>query len=321
MMLRNDKTSLLSAGAHIARGSKRYVIWFYLLNLALALCGAAAFGEQAHAILDHSLYSDRLLHGFDLVAFLELIYRPEFGSTTGVTVPAICCAGLFFLATMLLLPGVFLGYAADHRLPRGEFYRACGQNIWRFVRLFFFFVIIAGATSGILGTIQYFLVTAADESSNERLPFFVQVTCMGIIFLVLTAIRIWFDLAQIQVVVADQGRVLKAITGAYRGTERYRIRLLGNYLAIALLAGVALFIGIWVWIEIVPSASVLGAFIVGQAILLILLAARFLQRACAVAFYRDYMTAIIVEREILPSASLPVVSLPDEGGPAPLPQT
>jgi hypothetical protein len=317
----HEKTGLLSDGARIAGRNKRYVIWFYLLNLALGVCGAAAFSEQAHAILDHSLYSDRLLHGFDLVALFELIARPEFGSTTGITVPAFCFAGLFFLATMLLLPGVLLGYASDHRLPRAEFYRTCGHNIWRFGRLFFFFVIIAGAASGILGTVQHYLVKAADESSNERLPFFVQLTCMGIIFLVLTAIRIWFDLAQTQVVIGDQGKVRKAIAAAYRSMKHYRMRLLGSYVLIALLAGVVLFVGIWVWIKMVSPASVVGAFIVGQVILLILLAARFWQRACAVAFYRDYMTAIIVERESLPSASLPVIPLPDEGGPALLPQT
>jgi hypothetical protein len=320
-MLTNEKTGLLAAGARIAGRNKRYVIWFYLLNLALALCGAAAFGEQAHAILDHSLYSDRLLHGFDLMAFSELLDRPEFGSTTGVTVPALCFAGLFFLATMLLMPGVLLGYASGHRLPRAEFYRTCGQNIWRSIRLFLFFVMIAGPTSGLLGIARYFMVKAAGESSNERLPFFVKLTCMAVIFLILTAIRIWLDLAQTQVVVGDQGRVRKSIAAAYRGMKGYRMRLLGSYLLIALLAGVVLFLGIWVWIKIVPPASVLGAFMVGQIILLILLAARFWQRACAVAFYCDYMTAIIVERETIPVASLPVIPLPDEGGPALLPQT
>jgi hypothetical protein len=316
-----EKTSLLSAGAHIAGRNKRYVIWFYLLNLVLAACGAAAFSNQAHAILDHSLYADNLLHHFDLMVLMEMIARPEFGSSSALMAPTIDFAILFFLATMLLLPGVLLGYASDHRLPRAEFYRTCGHNIWRFVRLFLFFVIIAGPISGILGAAQAALVKAADQSSNERLPFFIQLTCMGIIFLVLTAIRIWFDLAQTQVVVADQGKVRKSIAAAYRGMKGHRLRLLANYVFIALLAGLVLVTGIWAWIKIVPPASIVGAFIVSQAILLILLAARFWQRACAVAFYRDYMTAVILERETIPSASLPVIPLPDEGGPALVPQT
>jgi hypothetical protein len=317
----SEKSSLLSAGAGIVGRNKRYVLWFYLLNLVLASWGASAFSEQMHALLDHSLYSDRLLHGFELITFIELIARPEFGSTTGVVVPSLIFSILFLLATIVLLPGVLLGYASDHRLPRDEFFRACGQNIWRFVRLFLFFAIMAGPISGILGAAQNALVKAADQSSNERLPFFVQLTCMGIMFLVLTAIRIWFDLAQTQVVVGDQSKVRKSIAAAYRGMKGYRIRLLGNYVLIALLAGVVLLAGLWVWIKLVPAASVVGAFIVSQAILLVLLAARFWQRACAVAFYRDYMTVIVLERETLPTASLPVVPLADEGGPVLVPQT
>lgn len=316
-----EKTSLLSAGARIAGRNKRYVIWFHLLNLVLASFGAAAFSNQAHAILDHSLYAENLLHHFDLMVLMEMIARPEFGSSSALMAPTIDFAILFFLATMLLLPGVLLGYASDHRLPRAEFYRTCGHNIWRFVRLFLFFVIIAGPIAGILGAAQNALVKAADQSSNERLPFFIQVTCMGVIFLVLTAIRIWFDLAQTQVVVADQGKVRKSIAAAYRGMKGHRLRLLANYVFIALLAGLVLLTGIWAWIKIVPPASIVGAFIVGQAILLILLAARFWQRACAVAFYREYMTVITLERETIPRASLPVIPLPDEGGPALVPQT
>jgi hypothetical protein len=317
----NEKKSLLSAGASIVGRNKRYVIWFYLLNLVLAVFGAAAFSNQVHAILDHSLYANRLLHSFDVMAFAEMMARPEFGPSNALLAPTIDFAILFFLATMLLLPGVLLGYASDHRLPRAEFYRTCGHNIWRFVRLFLFFAIIAGPISGILGAAQNALVKAADESSNERLPFFVQLASMGIMFLVLTAIRIWFDVAQTHVVVSDQGKVRKSIAAAYRGMKGYRLRLLANYVFITLLAGVVLFAGIWVWIKVVPAASIVGAFIVGQLILLILLAARFWQRACAVAFYRDYMTVLVIERETLPIASLPVIPLPDEGGPALVPQT
>ena len=317
----SEKTGLLSAGARIARRNKRYVIWFYLLNRMFAFLGTQSFGRQAGAILDHSLYADKLLHGFDVNVFVEMLARPEFGSVNTSTAPAFSLAFLFFLATMLLLPGVLLGYASDHRLPRDEFYRTCGQNIWRFVRLFLCFLVIAGPTAGILGAGQNAWVKAAGESSNERLPFFIHLICTGIIFLVLTSIRIWFDLAQAQVVVADQGKVRKSIAAAYRGMKGHRMRLLGSYLLITLPAGMVLLAGIWVWIKFIPAASILGAFVVGQAILLVLLAARFWQRACAVAFYLDSMTGPTVERQPVPVAPFPIVPTADEGGLEPLPQT
>jgi len=317
----SEKTGLLSAGARIAGHNKRYVIWFYLLNLMLAFLGSQAFSRQAGAILDHSLYADQLLRGFDVNVFVEMLARPEFGPTNTSTAPAFSFAFLFFLASLLLLPGVLLGYASGHRLPRGEFYRTCGHNIWRSVRLFLCFIIIAAPTAGILGAAQNALAKAAGESSNERLPFFIHLTGTGIIFLVLTSIRIWFDLAQAQVVVADQGKVRKSIAAAYRGTRGHRMRLLGSYVLITLLALVVPVLGIWVWIKFVPAASVLGAFVVGQAILLALLAARFCQRACAVAFYLDKMTVPMVESQPLPVSPSPIVPIADEGGLAPLPQT
>jgi hypothetical protein len=217
-----------------------------------------------------------------------MLNRPEFGPTNASTMPAFYFAFLFFLATMLFMPGVLLGYASDHRLPRTEFYRTCGHNIWRFIRLLLFFVIIAGPIASILGAAKNALAKAADQTSNERLPFFTQLAFFAIIFLVLTAIRIWFDLAQIQVVIRDQGKVRKSIAAAYRSMKHHRAQLLGSYVFIAFLAMIVLVVGIWIWIKIVPAPSVLGAFIVSQAILLAWLAARFWQRACAVAFYLEW---------------------------------
>src|SRR5580700_8800859 len=196
----NENRNLVSAGAAIMRRNKRYVIWFYLLNLAFAHFGASAFSDAAHGILDHSLYADKLLHGFNLGAFMEMLVRPEFGALPSATHPAMMFAVVFFLASLVFMPGVLLGYASDHRLPGDEFYRACGRNVWRFVRLFLVFTIIAGILAGILFGALNALVTALDKTSHERLPFFTQMFGMGIIFLVLTVIRIWFDLAQTAVV-------------------------------------------------------------------------------------------------------------------------
>src|SRR5271168_3147520 len=190
----NENGNLVSAGAAIARRNKRYVIWFYVLNLIFAHFGASAFSNNAHAILDHSLNADKLLHGFNLGVFIELLARPEFGPIHSSTAPTMLFAVLFFLASLLFMPGVLLGYASDHRIPRDEFYRACGRNIWRFVRLFLFFTVIAGIVAGILFAALNALVAAADKTSHERLPFFTQLVGTIIILLALTVIRIWFDL-------------------------------------------------------------------------------------------------------------------------------
>jgi hypothetical protein len=281
----NENRSLVTAGADTARRNKRYVIWFYLLNLIFAHFGASAFSDSAHAILDHSLNADKLLHGFNAAVFIELLARPEFGPLSSSTAPAMIFAILFFLASVLFMPGVLLGYASDHRIPRDEFYRACGRNVWRFVRLSLLFTVIAGIVAGILSWGLNALVTAADRTSNERLPFFTQLLGTVFILVVLTVIRIWFDLAQTDVVLRDQSATRKSIAAGFRKMRRNFGSLVGSYIGISIVALIVLVAGILLWNAIVPPGSVVGAFLVGQATLLLLLAMRFWQRATAVAFY------------------------------------
>jgi len=304
----NENTSLVSAGADIAGRNKRYVVWFYLLNLVFAHFGAAAFSDAAHGVMDNSLYADKLLHGFNLAVFIELLARPEFGALPSATHSAMMFAVVFFLASLLFMPGVLLGYASDHRLPRDEFYRACGRNVWRFVRLFLFFTVIAGIIAGILFPALNALVNAADKTSNERLPFFTQLLGTTVILLVLTVVRIWFDLAQTEVVLRDQHAVRKSVAAGFRKTRRNLGRLLGSYTVIAIVAVAVLVAGIWLWHAIVPPSSVLGAFIVGQATMLLLLATRFWQRATAVAFYvREMAEPVVEEVRAIPSFAAPIV--------------
>jgi len=304
----NENTNLVSAGAGTAGRNKRYIAWFYLLNLVFAHLGATAFSNHAHGILDHSLYADKLLHGFNVGVFIELLARPEFGPLSSSTAPAMLFAVLFFLVSLLFMPGVLLGYASDHRLPRDEFYRACGRNIWRFVRLFLFFAIIAGIVGGILFGLLNVLVDAADKTSNERLPFFIQLTGTAIVFLVLTVIRIWFDLAQTDVILRDQPAVRKSVAAGFRKTRRNLGRLLGSYVVIAIVALAVLVAGILLWNAIVPASSVLGAFIISQATLLLLLATRFWQRATAVAFcVREMAEPVVEEARPIPVFAAPAV--------------
>jgi hypothetical protein len=308
-MSMSEKTNLISASAGAAGRNKRYVVWFYLLNLAFAHFGAAAFNDAAHGVMDHSLHADRLLHGFNLGVFLELITRPEFGALPSAVAPAMMFAVVFFLASVMFMPGVLLGYASDHRLSREEFFRACGRNLWRFVRLLLIFGLIAGVVAGVLFGVQNALVNAADKTSYERLPFFIQLVGSIVVFLVLTVIRIWFDLAQTDVVLRDEPAVRRSVAAGFRKTGRNLARLLGSYVVIALVALAVLAAGILLWHAVVPPSSVAGAFIVGQGTLLLLLAARFWQRATAVAFYgRELNTPAEQEPRSTPAFAAPAVS-------------
>ncbi len=294
--------SLISAGGRIAGRNKRYVIWFYLLNLVLAWFGAAAFTANAGGVLNHSLYSDRLLHGFDLGALAEMLIRPDFGAIRSSTAPEMVAAILFFLASLLFMPGVLLGYSSDHRISRQEFYRACGHNVWRFVRLFVICAIVLSIVGGILFGIQGALVKAVDRSVNDdRMPFLVQMVSMAVIFVLMTFIRTWFDLAQADAVLRDQAAVRKSLGWAFGAAWR-NLRLCGSYVVSAIVGLIVLAVGIVLWNVVVPPSSVLGAFLISQVILLILLAIRFWQRASAVAFYLQAAEDPVVEMR---SAAVP----------------
>jgi len=296
----DSNKGLLSNGWSMVARNKRYILWFYVLNLTLAEFGAAAFRNQAHAILDHSLYSDRLVRGFDLAVFVEMFARPEFGPTTASTMPAMYFGLLFFAATVLFLPGVLQGYASTYRLPREDFFRACGRNLWRFIRLLIVAGIVMGVVTGVLFAIRGGLLKAAAESTNELLPVYISAASLIVIFLIVATLRIWFDLSQADVVLSDQRAVRRSIARGFRHTWRHLGRLLAGYVMTTMVAAIVLLGGLWVWMRFVPSASVGGAFLVSQLTLLALLIPRFWQRGIVVSYYLQNMVDPVAVQPFTP---------------------
>jgi hypothetical protein len=307
----SENKGLLSGGWDRVSRNKRYVFWFYLLNLTLAEFGASAFRNQAHAILDHSLLSGRLVHGFDVGVLTELLARPEFGPTSASGGPAVFFAVLFFFLSALFLPGVLQGYASTYRLPREEFFRACGRNLWRFLRLMFVAGIVMGIVAGLLFALHGVLEKKAAESTNELLLPEVRFAGLLVIFLIMAGFRIWFDLAQTDVVLSDERAVRKSIGRALRHTWRNLGRLLASYIVTAVAAAAVLLAGIWVWVNFVPADHVLRAFVVSQLTLLLLLIPRFWQRGAVVTYYLQNMVEPVAVVEYTSvSVVAPVVSEP-----------
>lgn len=317
----NENRGLLSNGLAMVARTKRYIIWFWLLNLTLAEFGTGAFRRSAHAILDHSLAANDLVHGFHLATMTELFARPEFGPMAATATPALYFAFLFFLATALFLPGVFQGYASAERLPRDEFFRACGRNLWRFVRLLLIAGIIMGILAGVLFAIQAAILKKAAESTNELLPFRLRLISLAVIFLIMTILRIWFDLAQVDIVLSDQRAVRKSIWLGLKHTLRSLMRLLANYVVAAVVGMIFLAGGLWIWIRLVSPENVLGAFLIAQLTLFLLLIPRFWQRGVAVAYWQQRMVAPVAATAPTPVPpsfieSTPIV-VPEPTPPAP----
>jgi hypothetical protein len=305
------KRTLLGSGFTRVMHNKRYILWFWLLNFAFAGLGTAGLRESAHAILDHSLYAATLTHGFHLATYLELLTRPEFGPMNALDFPAVYFAVAFFLATTLFLPGVFLGYSSNYRLPREDFFRACGRNLWRFIRLMIVAGIVMGIVAGLLFAASNALVKKAEDSTNELLPFETRMAFLALIFLVMTTLRAWFDLAEADIVLNDQRAVRKSIAAGFRHTFSSLFRLLANYVAATIVAAIILVGGLWVWNQFISPENVLGAFVLGQFILFFLLIPRFWQRGIAVSYWQEKMLAPVVVTPVVPAQVTTPVAVPD----------
>jgi hypothetical protein len=304
-----EESGLLGAGWSAVSRNWRFVVWFWLMNLALAWFGTLALRGQMSPILNNSLHARQLVHGFNPTVLVELMVTPQSGSMQAWTMPSYFLAGLFALATLLLMPGVFRQYTSEKRISRDEFFRTCGRNLWRYIRLVLIYGVIALPLTGILFGIRGALVGVAEKALNELLPFWVGMISIVVIFVILTTGRIWFDLAEVDVVVRDQNAVRKSVGAGFRYACRHCGRLLATYAGISLFALIVLVVGIWLWNVLVPASSVLGAFVIGQLMMVLWLAARFWQRAVAAAFYM---------REMLVAPSLNPFRAP-ETGPAPAP--
>ena len=311
-----NNQGLLSSGLSMVMRNKRYIFWFWLLNLTLAEFGTAAFRRAAHAIMDHSLYSTGLLHGFDIGVMGELFMKPDFGRMNSMTTPSMYFAVLFFVATALFLPGIFAGYASTYRLPREDFFRACGRNLWRFIRIMIIAGIVMGIFAGALFAANGAIVKKAGESTTETLPFTLQMIGLFVIFLIMTTLRIWFDLAEADTVLNDQRAVRKSIGGAFKHTFRSLGSLLGTYVVSTVVAALLLVGGLAIWMRFIAPENHLGAFVIFQITLLLLLIPRFWQRGIAVSYWRQKMLVpVVVMQPVEPAPPVvtapPVVPIPE----------
>jgi hypothetical protein len=303
--------NLLSSGVEKVSHNKRYILWFWLFNLVIAAFGTFGFYESASAILDRSLYADRLVKGFDLGVFLELLSKPEFGTLNSMTYPSLYFGFVFFVATALFLPGIFTGYASTYRLPREEFFRACGRNLWRFIRVMLIAGIIMGIIAGLLFSANDAIAKKADDSTNEKLSFQLQMAGLGVIFLVMTTLRIWFDLAEVDVVLNDQRAVRKSIATAFRHTFRSLAQLLTSYVVVTIVAAIVLVAGLWLWMKLIAPENVFGAFAIGQVTLLLLLIPRFWQRGIAVSYWQQRMLVPLAPTVAVESSPAAISSAPE----------
>lgn len=254
----------------------RIIWWIFAASLLLAWLGSLPARSAFGSILDHSLASDRLVHGFDLGTFTELLNSPEIPAGALFAASAAQMA-VFFLFLLFLAGGINAAYDSRIPLDTGAFFQACGAHFWRMARLTLVSLIpfaLLAAGFGILdGTVD-----RLGESPSERLPDYVRWAGLAVLGLLLLWVRAWFDLAQARTVAWGERGMFKT---ALRTFRQVNLRLYGAYLALGLLRLVLTAAAIWLWMRLAPE-STWKALLAMESIVLIHIVTRLWQRAASV---------------------------------------
>jgi hypothetical protein len=132
------KPKTFLAGAAIVWRHHRVLWLVYFANLLLALVGARGAVARTGEILNHSLTAERLVHGFNLGTYGELALHPSLPFSASRPM-MLFSAILFALFMLFATGGVLAEYYEDRRLTPGNFFQACGEHFWRFLRLMIWF--------------------------------------------------------------------------------------------------------------------------------------------------------------------------------------
>jgi hypothetical protein len=290
-------TGFLAEGARLLARRKAMLAWIYAGYLALGALAALAAAMMVAPVLNRSLYSDRLLNGFDLATLVELLMRPEV--RTDLLISRAAAAALVLgIVLLVCMPGIVAELLADERLRTARFFHACGTFLWRFVRLVLLSWLILLPTMAVFGGIRTGLMNLADRSSQYRLPFLVFVTVSVVSQLVGLLLRAWFDAAQCDLVHHQRDTARRALGEARRLTRGYRGQLLGMYLVPGLLAWAGTLLVVALWLR-QPPARIGLTILLGQVVIAWWVVSRMWQRAALAAWFKQQQPAPAVIPEIV----------------------
>ena len=283
------RTRSASAGFRLMLRRHYMLWWIFAVNFVLAALATLPAAASMAGVMGHSLYSNRLVTGFDAGVLIELLMRPQVhGGTTLTLFP------LIFLVFMLLAEGgILLSYRQDRRLGTGEFFGAGGKFFWRFVRLMLCLLVVLVPVFLAWGAVSRWSDRLASDSPHPYAGFQVELAGGIILLLVFLALRLWFDMAQVRLVASDERSVLRALRWALGTTLRSFVSLYWMFLRISVASWIAMAAIFWIWMHFVPHQHIGLSFLLGQLALLFWLAARLWQRAGETVWYERRIETVL----------------------------
>jgi hypothetical protein len=297
------------AGAAIVWRHQRVVWLVYFANLLLALVGTRGAVAHTGEILNSSLLAERLVHGFDLGAYGELALHPSlpFGGSRPMMLYS---AMLFALFMLFATGGMLTAYFEDRRLTAGNFFQACGEHFWRFLRLLIWFA-IALIPVGILMRLTGVLYRRVDRQSISPFPaVHVAEVAAVIILLLMMCLRLWFDMAQVIAVAEGEKNMRRALKSSAILLQHNFGSLFWLYFRISALGWFGFWFVLYTWMEHLRPEAIARASLVSQALIVFWLAIRLWQRASEALWYRERLPELMVPARLVPPS--PVQQAPSE---------
>jgi hypothetical protein len=301
---------IIGGGAGLVWRRQGVLWWIFAVNLLLALAGTLPMASRTSDVLNNSLESAKLVHGVDLPALLGLAMDPRHPLSSGV--PALGFALVFFVFMVLIEGGVLEVYRLDRKLTRAEFFGACGTFFWRFARLLLYSLIVLIP----IFLAAQFVVNRSDKLGRDAAPplagFWFEAAGLVIVLFLLMAVRLWFDLAQVDAVREGERAMRRSLRRAARAMRGNFWRLFWIFFRISLAGWIFLAAAFWVWATLVRPEWILVSFLLSQAVLLVWLGTRLWQRASETLWYERQLP-LLVPASSGPELSPAQPSTPESG--------
>jgi len=306
-----QRTGILSEGARRVWRYQRLLWWFFFTNLALAAFGTLPVSTALGRVADHSLYSQRLYQGFSLSAFWELAGNPEVALWSRLS-GSLLFALIFLVLALFLTGGILETYRANPKPVTGDFFQACGAFFWRWVRLLIFLLIVLAPITIAASGITAWSDMLSQDAPQEKLGSWVEVAGMLCATLLMMAVRLWFDMAQVHTVGEDERSMRRAVARCFGLTFRNFGSLFWIYFRISLLAWLGLAAAVLIWLR-VPAQRVGLSFVVLEIALLWWMGTRLWQRASETVWYERHSPAVMTPLPA-PEVFVPPVPAPSPEG-------
>jgi hypothetical protein len=224
----------LSGAARRVNARKRMIVLYWFCQTVIAALAALPLLGAAVPMLAHSTYASELLKQFDVTFIMEAMQVNHHGAPAIATAVYILLAGAGLLSAIFLSGGAvtLVVHDAISYSPR-EFWSACGENFWRFFRLFLYSLLLFSAARAVTAGLGKIPDKLWGEGTQE-IPlavssYVVQALTFVLFGIVMTAM----DYAKVRLVRDESRKSLRACFGSLSLVLRKPLKPLGAAITIA----------------------------------------------------------------------------------------